>query len=86
MRHSCSFALELTRAAGLAHVHFTNSGAEANEAALKLARKWGRLHRGGAHQIITTLGEFPRSHAGVDGGERQAGLGLRCFRPSCPAS
>ena len=53
-----SFALELTRAAGLSHVHFTNSGAEANEAALKLARKWGRLHRGGAHQIITTLGSF----------------------------
>jgi acetylornithine/N-succinyldiaminopimelate aminotransferase len=52
------FALELTRAAGLAQVHFTNSGAEANEAALKLARKWGRLHRGGAHQIITTVGSF----------------------------
>jgi acetylornithine/N-succinyldiaminopimelate aminotransferase len=53
-----SFALELTRAAGLAQVHFTNSGAEANEAALKLARKWGRLNRGGAHQVITTLGSF----------------------------
>ena len=53
-----SFARELTRAAGLAQVHFTNSGAEANEAALKLARKWGRLQRGGAHQIITTVGSF----------------------------
>jgi len=53
-----NFALELTRAAGLHQVHFTNSGAEANEAALKLARKWGRLHRGGAHQIITTVGSF----------------------------
>jgi len=53
-----AFARELTRAAGLAQVHFTNSGAEANEAALKLARKWGRLHRGGAHQVITTLGSF----------------------------
>ena len=53
-----NFALELTRAAGLAQVHFTNSGAEANEAALKLSRKWGRLHRGGAHRIITTLGSF----------------------------
>jgi acetylornithine/N-succinyldiaminopimelate aminotransferase len=53
-----AFARELTRAAGLAQVHFTNSGAEANEAALKLARKWGRLHRGGAHQLITTLGSF----------------------------
>jgi acetylornithine/N-succinyldiaminopimelate aminotransferase len=34
-------------------VFFTNSGAEANEGAIKLARKWGRLHRGGAHEIIT---------------------------------
>lgn len=53
-----SFALELTRASGMAQVHFTNSGAEANEAALKLARKWGRLRRRGAHQIITTVGSF----------------------------
>jgi len=53
-----SFAHELTRAAGLAQVHFTNSGAEANEAAVKLARKWGRLNRDGAYQIITTIGSF----------------------------
>ena len=34
-------------------VFFANSGAEANEGAIKLARKWGQLHRGGAYQIIT---------------------------------
>ena len=34
-------------------VFFTNSGAEANEGAIKLARKWGQLHRGGSHEIIT---------------------------------
>lgn len=34
-------------------VHFLNTGAEANEGAIKLARKWGQLHRGGAHRIIT---------------------------------
>lgn len=34
-------------------VFFANSGAEANEGAIKLARKWGRLHRGGAYEIIT---------------------------------
>jgi acetylornithine/N-succinyldiaminopimelate aminotransferase len=34
-------------------VFFANSGAEANEGAVKLARKWGRLHRGGAFKIIT---------------------------------
>ena len=51
-------AAELTRATGLAQVHFANSGAEANEAALKLARKWGKLERGGAFEIISTEGSF----------------------------
>src|SRR3989441_9212057 len=39
-------------------VFFCNSGAEANETAIKIARKWGARSRGGAHQIITTLGSF----------------------------
>ncbi len=34
-------------------VFFSNSGAEANEAALKLARKWGKRHRDGAYGVIT---------------------------------
>ena len=34
-------------------VFFANSGAEANEGAIKLARKWGKLHKGGAYEIIT---------------------------------
>lgn len=34
-------------------VFFANSGAEANEGAIKLARKWGRLHKQGAYEIIT---------------------------------
>ncbi|HYT14531.1 MAG TPA: acetylornithine transaminase [Candidatus Nitrosopolaris sp.] len=39
-------------------VFFCNSGAEANEAAIKLARKWGTRNRDGAYQIITTQGSF----------------------------
>jgi acetylornithine/N-succinyldiaminopimelate aminotransferase len=39
-------------------VFFANSGAEANEAAIKLARKWGKLRRGGAFEIITTNDAF----------------------------
>ena len=39
-------------------VFFCNSGAEANETAIKLARKWGARNRDGAFQIITTLGSF----------------------------
>ncbi|MFZ6749535.1 acetylornithine transaminase [Undibacterium sp. Ren11W] len=34
-------------------VFFTNSGAEANEGAIKLARKWGQLNKAGAYEIIT---------------------------------
>ena len=37
---------------------FANSGAEANEGALKLARKWGQKNRNGAYEIITTEHSF----------------------------
>jgi acetylornithine/N-succinyldiaminopimelate aminotransferase len=43
---------------GLDHVFLCNSGAEANEGAIKLARKWGARHRGGAFEIVTTHGSF----------------------------
>jgi acetylornithine/N-succinyldiaminopimelate aminotransferase len=39
-------------------VFFSNSGAEANEGAVKLARKYGRLHRNGAQEVITMLNSF----------------------------
>jgi acetylornithine/N-succinyldiaminopimelate aminotransferase len=48
----------LTQLAGLEHAFFCSSGAEANEGAVKLARKWGSLQRAGAHEIITTHGSF----------------------------
>lgn len=37
---------------------FSNSGAEANEGAIKLARKFGRLHRNGAYEIISMERSF----------------------------
>ena len=39
-------------------VFFTNSGAEANEGAIKLARKWGAVTKGGAYEIITLENSF----------------------------
>ncbi len=39
-------------------VFFANSGAEANEGAIKLARKWGAKHKHGAHEIITMHNGF----------------------------
>ncbi len=43
---------------GLQRTFFANSGAEANEGAIKLARKWGQRHREGAYEIITTDHSF----------------------------
>src|SRR5215813_11569243 len=37
---------------------FSNSGAEANEGAIKLARKYGRLHRNGAYEVISMHNSF----------------------------
>lgn len=39
-------------------VFFANSGGEANEGAIKLARKYGALHKGGAYEIIAFEGSF----------------------------
>jgi acetylornithine/N-succinyldiaminopimelate aminotransferase len=39
-------------------VFFTSSGAEANEGAIKLARRYGALHKDGAFEIITFEGGF----------------------------
>jgi len=53
-----ALATELTRHCALDRVFFCSSGAEANEGAIKLARKWGRVNRGGACEIVTTHGAF----------------------------
>jgi acetylornithine/N-succinyldiaminopimelate aminotransferase len=37
---------------------FSNSGTEANEGAVKLARRYGKLHLGGAYEVITTFSSF----------------------------
>jgi acetylornithine/N-succinyldiaminopimelate aminotransferase len=51
----CRWLAQLT---GAAQVALLNSGAEANETAIKLARKWGRKYKRGAFEIITTTGAF----------------------------
>jgi acetylornithine/N-succinyldiaminopimelate aminotransferase len=47
VQHSC-----------LDKVFFCNSGAEANEGAVKLARRYGKLHLDGAYEIITATSSF----------------------------
>jgi len=46
-------ARRITQASCFDRVFFANSGAEANEGAIKLARKWGQTRRNGAYKIIT---------------------------------
>jgi len=42
----------------LDRVFFCNSGAEANEGAMKLARRYGKLRLNGAYEILTTYSSF----------------------------
>ena len=51
-------AAELKRLSGLERMFFAGSGAEANEGAIKLARKWGQLFRGGASTILSFDNSF----------------------------
>ena len=55
---SLKLAKALTDHSCFDQVFFANSGAEANEGAIKLARKYGALHRSGAYEIITFEGGF----------------------------
>jgi acetylornithine/N-succinyldiaminopimelate aminotransferase len=55
---SLKLAKALTDHSCFDQVFFTNSGAEANEGAIKLARKCGALHKNGAYEIITFEGGF----------------------------
>ena len=52
-------AEQLTQLSGLDRVFFSNDGATANEAAIKLARKWGQTNKGAdCHQIVSLEGSF----------------------------
>ncbi|MFD0678018.1 MULTISPECIES: aspartate aminotransferase family protein [unclassified Paenibacillus] len=52
------FASLLTNNSCFDRVFFASSGAEANEGAIKLARKHGQLNLGGAFEIITIINSF----------------------------
>ncbi|MBZ6528128.1 aspartate aminotransferase family protein [Aerococcaceae bacterium DSM 111021] len=52
---SIEAAEKLTSLSGLGKVFFANSGAEANEGAIKLARKWGRETKGDDATTIISL-------------------------------
>ena len=51
-------ARELCRHSFADRVFFCNSGAEANEAAIKLARRYGAAHLGGKYEILSAHNSF----------------------------
>lgn len=51
-RSMIKLAARLCQATGSDQAYFLNSGAEANSAAVQLARKWGQTQRSGARRII----------------------------------
>jgi acetylornithine/N-succinyldiaminopimelate aminotransferase len=57
-RQQVELAHKLNQRGFRGRVFFANSGAEANECAVKVARKWGKLNRGGAYGIISAEGSF----------------------------
>ena len=80
---SLQLAEKLCALSGMDQVFFGSTGAEANEGAIKLARKWGRLHRGGAHEIITFDNAFHGRNLATMAASGKAGWDA-LFPPNMP--
>lgn len=55
---SAEAAKKLCSKTGMEHVLFVNSGAESNEVAIKVARKWGHQYSPTKHKILTLKNSF----------------------------
>lgn len=78
-----ALAKALVSRCDLDRAHFCSTGAEANEAAIKLARKWGQAHRAGAATVITTEGSFHGRTLAMMAASGKPGFARR-FPPSVP--
>ncbi|HTU64063.1 MAG TPA: aminotransferase class III-fold pyridoxal phosphate-dependent enzyme, partial [Polyangiales bacterium] len=76
-------AQRLAGASGLERVFFLCTGADANEGALKLARKWGQKQRGGAHEVIVTQESFHGRTLALMSASGKPGFDTR-FPPAVP--
>ncbi len=81
-RHQLNLVDRLCHHTGSDQGYLLNSGAEACEAAIKLARKWGQQHRGGAYHIISaSTGCHGHSFAAM---AASTGAGGNRFEPQLP--
>ncbi|MDZ7653033.1 MAG: acetylornithine transaminase [Burkholderiaceae bacterium] len=78
-----ALATKLAQRSGLPRVFLASSGAEANEGAIKLARRWGRTHRAGAHEVITFADAFHGRTLATMSASGKAGWD-RLFEPKVP--
>ena len=78
-------AARLCELSGFSQAFFGSTGAEANEGAIKLARKWGRVHRAGAHEIITFENGFHGRNLATMAASGKAGWDL-LLPPQMPGS
>jgi len=78
-----ALAGRLAALSGLPRVFLASSGAEANEGAIKLARKWGELHRDGAFEIVTFADGFHGRTLATMAASGKAGWD-RLFEPKAP--
>jgi acetylornithine/N-succinyldiaminopimelate aminotransferase len=76
-------AQKLCLASGMDKAFFCNSGAEANEAAIKLARKWGKLNKNGASEIIVAEHSFHGRTMGALSATAQSKY-QKAFQPLVP--
>ncbi|MBI4984736.1 MAG: acetylornithine transaminase [Rhodocyclales bacterium] len=82
-RPALELAARLTAHSVFDRVFFANSGAEANEGAIKLARKWGQVHKGGAFEIVTFDNGFHGRTLATMSASGKAGWD-RLFAPQVP--
>ncbi len=80
---SLQLAEKLCALSGMDQAFFGSTGAEANEGAIKLARKWGRVHRGGAHEIVTFDNAFHGRNLATMAASGKAGWDA-LFPPTMP--
>ncbi|MFT3921067.1 MAG: aminotransferase class III-fold pyridoxal phosphate-dependent enzyme [Myxococcales bacterium] len=81
--NAVALAERLAHASGLERVFLASSGLEANEAAVKLARKWGQKHKQGAFEVITTVDSFHGRSLAMTCATGKAGWD-RAFPPAVP--
>ena len=74
---------QIVAASAFDRVFFTNCGAEANEGAIKLARKWGQKARGGAFEIVTMKNAFHGRTLATMAASDKAGWDV-LFEPKVP--